>query len=45
MIEVGVDEGSRVLLRLLFQHVSGGNEEDRRNVRIVDVSAKTRNVQ
>jgi hypothetical protein len=44
MIEVGVDEGGRGLLILLFQHLSGGNEEDRRNLRIVDVSAETRTV-
>jgi len=45
MTEVGMDEGGRGLLRLLFQHLSGGNEKDLRNLRIVDVSAETRTVQ
>jgi len=45
MTEMGVDEGGRGLLRLLFQYLSGGNEEDRRNLWIVDVSAETRTVQ
>jgi hypothetical protein len=44
MTEVGADEGGLILLRLLFQNLSGGNEEDRRNLRIVDISAETRNV-
>jgi len=45
MIEVDVDEGGRGLLRLLFQYLSRGTEEDRRNLRKVDVSAETRTVQ
>jgi hypothetical protein len=45
MTEVDVDEGGRGLLRLLFQHLSGGNEEHRINLRIVDVSAWIRTVQ
>jgi hypothetical protein len=42
MTEVAVDEGGRGQLRLLFQHLSGENEEDGRNLAIVDVSAETR---
>jgi len=45
MTKVGVDEGGRGLLRLLFQRLSRGTEEDRRNLRKVDVSAETRTVQ
>jgi len=45
MTEVGVDKGGRGLLRLLFQHLSRGNEEDRRNLIKVDVSSETRTVQ
>jgi hypothetical protein len=45
MTEVAVDEGGRGQLRLLFQHLSGENEEDGRNLRLVEVSAETRTVQ
>lgn len=45
MIEVAVDEGGRGQLTLLFQHLSGENEEDGRNLTIVDVSAEIRTVQ
>jgi hypothetical protein len=45
MIEVAVDEGGRGQLRLLFQHLSGENEEDGKNLRIVNVSVETRTVQ